>query len=45
MTVEHSRPSVGTSASEDTATITAGMLYVDGHIEMARLGSRAEYVQ
>lgn len=29
----------------DTATITAGMLFIDAHIEMDRIGSRDEYTQ
>ncbi len=29
----------------DTATITAGVLFVDAHVEMDRLGSRDEYEQ
>lgn len=33
------------SNGADTATITAGMLFVDAHLEMAQLGSREEFEQ
>lgn len=33
------------SDAADTATITAGLLFVDAHLEMAQLGSREEFEQ
>jgi hypothetical protein len=31
--------------AEDTATVTAGLPYIDAHVEMDRIGSREELVQ
>lgn len=31
--------------SEDTATVTAGLLFIDAHVEMSLLGSRDEFAQ
>lgn len=33
------------SDAEDTATVSAGLLFVDAHIEMTQLGSRDEFTQ
>lgn len=45
MTIVQCRVFRDSANAADTATVSAGLLFIDAHVEMDRLGSRDEFAQ